>query len=129
MVVAVVAVSTLLTVGVADAASNRNITRFLKGVTGDIFQLDGTLVVKALKVKGVTHLNGSVKNNTKNQPLTVNDDAKIKGDLTVEGILRASTVQDLISAGASTSSARAAGGQDESTWSGTTYDVKENTKV
>lgn len=124
-ILAVVIVSLLVTVGAADAATNRNITKFLRGVADDVFQIDGTLVVKKLKVTGTSKLNGKISNTKANQPVTIQDDAKITGNLTVEGIVRAATFQDLLG-GIVTTSSVAMGASDESTWTGTTYGVNGN---
>lgn len=85
----VIIASTALTAGIVNAAAERNITSRLGGVAGDIFSLDGTLKVSALKVGaqsvgGVTYFNGTIINNTTNStgadnPVTFGDNVRIDG--------------------------------------------------
>lgn len=81
MTVVVVVLSTFLSVGIVDAATGRNITKSLGGVAGEIFNLDGTLIVKSLNVLGVTHLNGTIVHSGKDKPVTIGDDLRVEGVL------------------------------------------------
>ena len=78
----------MLTVGVVKAASEYNITSTLGGVSGDFFDLDGTLKVDSIKVGaqgvgGVTFFNGTIVNETTNSgvdnPVTFGDNVRIDG--------------------------------------------------
>ena len=85
----VIIASIAMTAGIVNAATERNITSRLGGVTGDIFDLDGTLSVSALKVGaqsvgGVTYFNGTVINSTTSStgadnPVTFGDNVRIDG--------------------------------------------------
>jgi hypothetical protein len=88
MTTMVIIVSTLFTVGIVYAATTRNITSTLGGVSGDTFDLDGTMVLDSLKVGaqgvgGVTFFNGTIVNNTttsgSDNPVTFGDNVRIDG--------------------------------------------------
>lgn len=89
LVIAMVAFSAImLMVGVVKAASEYNITSTLGGISGDIFDLDGTLKVNSVKVGaqgvgGVTFFNGTIINETTNSgadnPVTFGDNVRIDG--------------------------------------------------
>ncbi|MBU0706758.1 hypothetical protein KKG41_00085 [Patescibacteria group bacterium] len=83
----VISVSTVLTVGIVQAASF-NITSTLGGVSGDQFDVDGTMIFDSIKVGaqgvgGVTFFNGTIVNNTTNDsvdnPVTFGDNVRIDG--------------------------------------------------
>lgn len=95
----VVALATLVTTAVVQAATRHNVTTTLGGVVDDFFDLDGTLTVQSLVVGaqgvgGVTFFNGTIVNNTSNvntgldNPVTFGDDVRIDGTIyrgTTEG--------------------------------------------
>lgn len=78
-------------VGVVYAASRHNITSTLGGVAGDYFDLDGTLIVRSMKVGeqgtgGVTFFNGTIINQTTTSgggdiPVTFGDNVRIDGTI------------------------------------------------
>ena len=79
----------LFTAGIVYAATTRNITSTLGGVSGDHFDVDGTMIVNSLKVGaqgvgGVTFFNGTIVNNTTDtdggdNPVTFGDNVRIDG--------------------------------------------------
>ncbi|MFA6272329.1 MAG: hypothetical protein WC693_04480 [Patescibacteria group bacterium] len=88
MTALVIVVSTLVTAGIVYAATTRNITATLGGVSGDTFDLDGTMMTDSLKVGaqgvgGVTFFNGTIINNTTtsgaDNPVTFGDNVRIDG--------------------------------------------------
>ena len=88
MTALVIVVSTFVTAGIVYAATTRNITATLGGVSGDTFDLDGTMMVDSLKVGaqgvgGVTFFNGTIINNTTNSgvdnPVAFGDNVRIDG--------------------------------------------------
>lgn len=89
IIVLVIFASIALTAGIVKAASEYNITSTLGGVSGDFFDLDGTLIVDSMKVGaqgvgGVTFFNGTIINNTTgdddaDNPVTFGDNVRIDG--------------------------------------------------
>jgi len=85
----VIIASIALTAGIVKAASEYNVTSTLGGVSGDIFDLDGTLKVDSLRVGqqsigGVTFFNGTIINSTTDStgadnPVTFGDNVRIDG--------------------------------------------------
>ncbi|MFC1687252.1 hypothetical protein ACFL0L_01640 [Patescibacteria group bacterium] len=81
--------SVLLTVGIVQAATEHNVTSTLGGVSGDFFDIDGSLIVDSLKVGsqttgGVTFFNGTIINSTTGEgdadnPVTFGDNVRIDG--------------------------------------------------
>ena len=87
-VILVVAISVLISVSVVYAASTHNVTSNLGGVSGDFFDLDGTMIFDSIKVGaqgvgGVTFFNGTIINNTTtagaDNPVTFGDNVRIDG--------------------------------------------------
>ncbi|MBU2229154.1 hypothetical protein KJ810_01980 [Patescibacteria group bacterium] len=84
-------VGLLVTTGVIFAASRINVTSTLGGVTGDYFDLDGTLTVQSMKVGdqgtgGVTFFNGTIVNQTTTEagadnPVAFGDNVRIDGTI------------------------------------------------
>lgn len=88
VVIAVIIAATALTTGIVKAYTTRDITPTLGGVSGDVFTIDGTLGVSALRVGsqgvgGVTQFNGTIINNTTENgadlPVTFGDNVRIDG--------------------------------------------------
>ena len=90
LVITIVTLASIaLTVGIVKAATEHNITSTLGGVSGDYFDVDGTLMVDSLKVGaqdsgGVTFFNGTILNNTTgtggaDNPVTFGDNVRIDG--------------------------------------------------
>ncbi|MBU0964109.1 hypothetical protein KKC06_03660 [Patescibacteria group bacterium] len=88
VVLAVIIGATALTAGAVKAYANRDITATLGGAPGDVFNVDGTLGVSALRVGaqgmgGVTQFNGTIINNTTQDgadlPVTFGDNVRIDG--------------------------------------------------
>jgi hypothetical protein len=85
----VIIASVALTAGIVKAASEYNVTSTLGGVSGDIFDLDGTFKVDSLRVGqqsigGVTFFNGTIVNSTTDStgadnPVTFGDNVRIDG--------------------------------------------------
>jgi len=81
--------TTFLCVGIVYAASLRNVTSTLGGESGDLFDVDGTVIVDSLKVGaqsvgGVTFFNGTIVNDTTDStgadnPVTFGDNVRIDG--------------------------------------------------
>ncbi|PIY96996.1 MAG: hypothetical protein COY66_01900 [Candidatus Kerfeldbacteria bacterium CG_4_10_14_0_8_um_filter_42_10] len=84
----VIIVSTFVTAGLVYAAATHNVTSNLGGISGDAFDLDGTMIIDSLKVGaqgvgGVTFFNGTIINNTTDNgadnPITFGDNVRIDG--------------------------------------------------
>lgn len=88
-VLSVAVTSMAICVGIVYAATAHNVTKTLGGVSGDAFDLDGTLMVDSLKVGaqgtgGVTFFNGTIINNTigtggTDNPVAFGDNVRIDG--------------------------------------------------
>lgn len=73
-------ISLFVCVSVAYAATERDITiKKLGGKIGDLFKINGGLIVNSLQVKGLTSLVGAVVNPTANKPVVVADDLRVDG--------------------------------------------------
>lgn len=88
MVLAVSFLSLLVAVGVAAASKEINITEKLGGVSGDFFNVDGTMLMDSVKIGrqgegGVTFFNGTIVNSTTSSgadnPVTFGDNVRIDG--------------------------------------------------
>ena len=86
-ILATVLVSVFIATGVLYAASH-NITSTLGGVSGDFFDVDGTMIFDSIKVGaqdvgGVTFFNGTIVNDTTtsgaDNPVTFGDNVRIDG--------------------------------------------------
>lgn len=88
LVIAIVAITSIILTASIVYAATQNITSRLGGVAGDFFDLDGTMMADSLKVGsqglgGVTFFNGTIINNTTNDgvdnPVTFGDNVRIDG--------------------------------------------------